>query len=401
MEELVQIFLMFKCVISDYFILFCLGFLFMNTVGYWLFLVIANKFRKQEKDQKADKEEYSFVSIIIPTYNEEANIERKINSLIDLDYPKSQMEIIVVDDGSVDNTVNIIKKMQKNIGDLYSLQIIQLQHKGCANALYAGSRSARGDIIVWTDADAFLQSKDAIQITTCQLSNTKIGAVFGIASEKARRSYDKYERSLFLHMQKLEGELDSPIQTNGTFFAFRREFVELIKINRINYDANLAMEIRKRGFKVLVEPRIFLMHTFPKNIKSYLQRKMRMFIGCLEMLFAHYHIIFNRKYGYYGMIIAPRDLLFQSIEPAIFVTACIRIIYVLTVNSIILTFLKFSLLISFILFFFSIVFRTQVYTLIKDIIHIILSFFVNFIGYFKFISYIYHRDIDNIWGKRE
>jgi biofilm PGA synthesis N-glycosyltransferase PgaC len=373
----------------------------MNTVVYWLFLAVANKFRMPEKNQKVDKEEYPFVSIIIPTYNEEANIGRKINSLIDLNYPKSQMEIIVVDDGSTDKTVNIIREMQKNIRDLCSLQVIQLQHKGPANALYSGSHSARGDIIVWTDADAFLQNKDAIQIATHRLSDVSIGAVFGIASEKARISYDKYERSLFLYIQKLEGELDSAMDTNGTFFAFKKKFIKLIKIDCINYDANLAIEIRKNGFKVLAEPKISLIHSFPKNIKFYLHRKMRLFMGGLEMLFTHHRILFNRKYGYYGMIVAPRDILFRSIEPAIFVTACIRFIYVLIVNNMAITFLVFSLLISTIILFLSIAFQRQIYTLIKEITHQILSFFAKFIGYFKFVSYIYYRDIDNVWNRRK
>jgi cellulose synthase/poly-beta-1,6-N-acetylglucosamine synthase-like glycosyltransferase len=373
----------------------------MNTVVYWLFLAIINKFQDQEKNQKVNPKGYPFVSFIIPTYNEEANIERKIDSLIDLNYPKSHMEIIVVDDGSTDNTVNIIREIQGKIQDSCSLQMIQLQHKGPANALHTGSCSARGDIIVWTDADAFLQNEDAIQIATHRLSDTSIGAVFGIASEKARKSYDKYERSLFIDIQKLEGELDSAIDTNGTFFAFRKKFIELIKINRINYDANLAMEIRKNGFKVLVEPKISLTHSFPKSIKSYLHRRMRMFVGCLEMLFSHYHILFNRKYGYYGMVIAPRDLLFRSIEPLVFVAMSIKIVHILVVNNMILTLLKSLLLFSVILFFLAIVFKTRIYTLIREIIHQVLTFFAKFIGYFVFISYIYHRDIDNVWKSRE
>lgn len=392
-----QIFLLLRNVISDYVILFCLSFIFINNIGYWFFLIVANKFKirndsffKMKNSKLCYNDKYPVISFIIPTYNEEKNIERKIRSLMDLNYQIDRIEIIIVDDGSKDKTIDIVKELQKNIRQI---QLVQLQHTGPANALKIGSSSANGDIIIWTDADAFIQNKDAVCITIIRLSDISTGAIFGKALDSNIKSYGEHERHLFGNIQNLEGYLDSNIDTNGTFFAFRREFIGLIKIDCINYDANLAIEIRKKGFRVIVEPLIQMVHSFPKNMKSYLYRRMRMFVGCLEMLYLHYSVLFNRKYGYYGIIIAPRNLLFRSIEPIFFIMICAKI-FIMIDN---LFYLYIFLILSFIITSIMIIFREA---LIKDVTNQIFAYFARFVGYFVFVYYIYQKNIDDVWKDR-
>ncbi len=88
------------------------------------------------------------VSIIIPTFNEEKAIRDCLNSLAKQSY--SDMEIIVVDDGSTDKTVEVLSSLQFTV---YSLQTLKQKHLGPGEARNLGAKNALGEILVFVDAD--------------------------------------------------------------------------------------------------------------------------------------------------------------------------------------------------------------------------------------------------------
>ena len=99
-----------------------------------------------------NKKKIPFVSIVIPAYNEEKTIELALSSLLKQFYPRSKYEIIVVDDGSKDNTTNIVSK--------YPVRLIK--HKknlGPAQARNTGLKYAKGEIYVGFDADCIAEKK--------------------------------------------------------------------------------------------------------------------------------------------------------------------------------------------------------------------------------------------------
>jgi len=88
------------------------------------------------------------VSVIIPTYNEERTIEECLESLSRQTY--IDIETIVVDDGSTDTTLQILQNLQFTI---YNLQIFKQRHKGAGTARNLGAKEAKGEILVFVDAD--------------------------------------------------------------------------------------------------------------------------------------------------------------------------------------------------------------------------------------------------------
>ncbi|GAG18984.1 unnamed protein product, partial [marine sediment metagenome] len=85
------------------------------------------------------------VSIIIPAYNEEKNIDNVLQSATSLDYPKDKLEIILIDDGSTDNT---LEKAEK-----YNIKILKGTHEGVGVSRNLGWRESNGEIIFFLDAD--------------------------------------------------------------------------------------------------------------------------------------------------------------------------------------------------------------------------------------------------------
>lgn len=105
------------------------------------------------------------VSIIIPAYNEEKGIEKTILELIE--YVPDDYEILVIDDGSTDNTFNIINNIAYN-------NVFCIRHKknrGYGSAIKTGCKNARGDIIVWYDADGQHRPEDLMAVVQKIVSN--------------------------------------------------------------------------------------------------------------------------------------------------------------------------------------------------------------------------------------
>lgn len=119
------------------------------------------------------------VSILIPARNEEKVIGRLLQRMTELTYPKDKTQIIVIDDGSTDETGNITEEYSKN----YSfIKVIHRDKKhgglGKASALNVSFKYAKGEIILCFDADYYPQ-RDIIEKLTREFDNPKVGAVQG------------------------------------------------------------------------------------------------------------------------------------------------------------------------------------------------------------------------------
>ena len=95
------------------------------------------------------------ISIIIPTFNRSDTIERSINSILEQDYPKQKLEIIVVDDGSQDNTLSILTRYQHT----NNIRILRQENKGVSSARNLGLKHAKYSWIAFLDSDDYWMPK--------------------------------------------------------------------------------------------------------------------------------------------------------------------------------------------------------------------------------------------------
>ena len=121
------------------------------------------------------------LSIIIPTYNSASFIGQTIEACLVQDYPKDKIEIIVVDDASTDGTKAVVTR--------YPVKYIYQKRGGPAAARNRGYRSAKGEVIFFTDADC-VPEKDRLKVMIENLCKKDIVAVtgtYGIKNEKGIR----------------------------------------------------------------------------------------------------------------------------------------------------------------------------------------------------------------------
>jgi hyaluronan synthase len=121
------------------------------------------------------------VSIVIPCFNEEEWIEKTIKGCLNQHYPEERLEVIVVDDGSTDNSVAVARAVQAKVRDEAGDRLIIHpfeKNQGKRHALAAGARMAKHELVVFVDSDSFLQP-DAILQVVQPFHNPRIGGATG------------------------------------------------------------------------------------------------------------------------------------------------------------------------------------------------------------------------------
>jgi glycosyltransferase involved in cell wall biosynthesis len=207
------------------------------------------------------------VSIIVPVYNCENTIEKCLLSLINQTYENK--EIIVVDDGSTDDTSKILQRMAEK----YDIKIIRLpKNSGEGVARSEGIRHATGDIIFEAEADAYY-ANDYIELCVEHLKDPKVGTVIGALHAWPEDSiwYRWWEakRRITLFNYKVLG---------GWFF--RKSDLEKIGYYRgdlkVGTDRELCLRLKKKlGLEWAYEPRALWYHRYPYSFKAMLRKAFR------------------------------------------------------------------------------------------------------------------------------
>jgi len=164
-----------------------------------------------------DRSNVPFVNVLIDTYNHEKFIEKAVTSVLEQDFPSSDREIIVVDDGSTDRTPEILRKFHSQI------RVIQKKNGGQASAFNAGIRECRGEIIAFLDGDDWWAQGKLRRVAELMASDPALGMIghaiiesFNDSSEHViKPSVEKRFRLDSLHSAEF-------FRTNRCFFGTSR-----------------------------------------------------------------------------------------------------------------------------------------------------------------------------------
>ncbi len=367
-------------------LLILFAFLFLWTwIGYPVFLFFASMlFRKKHliSDSYMPK-----VTMMIMSYNEAKVIEKKIKNSLELDYPKDKLEIFVVDSASNDGTQDIVKKYSGQVK-----LIEQGERKGKASAINYGMKYASGDVIIITDSNAMM-NKEAIKKIARHFSNKSIGGVCGRFEARDIRDtsigaggsiYWKIEKFLRKH----ESDIDSAIHMSGEITAFRKGVIKEVDESSLSEDFDMAIRIRKAGFRIMYEPDAIAFEPAPENVKDLLTQKKRITIGTWQELIKHKQVLFNPMYGWYGLVILPSHKLFQVLTPffMILILICSALLCIMTDDSLICMFL----MVQGIFYFLAIVSFIPLKAIEKFPLFVFIKYFmatnwILILGFFDFI----------------
>ncbi len=219
------------------------------------------------------------VSVLIPAYNEEANIEDAVKAALSQDYP--DLEVIVIDDGSEDGTY----ERASSIKDV-RLKVIKAKHGGKARALNLGLEASSGEIVVTTDADGFLEGK-AVSELVRRFYSGEVVAVGGQIRVAGRRFLELAQdvEHLRIAMFRRAKELENLSLAPGPVSAFRRE--ALLKIGGFVEDPveDYATTVKLKDVgKVVYAPNARAWVRMPATLGSLWRQRKRWFLGDLPKL---------------------------------------------------------------------------------------------------------------------
>ena len=258
-----------------------------------------------------------FVSIIIPCFNEELTIKNCVNSLIRQSY--TYFEIIIVDDGSSDNT----KELGKELANKYPKKVFfySKSNGGKASALNYGIMRASGEIVVSMDADSIFL-RDTLRQLVLSFYNQEVVAVGGNVRVANRSKFiGKYQAVEYingLNLQRRSFAFMNCMQViSGAIGAFRKD--KLLEIggyssDTIVEDMDLTVSIAKAGGKVDYNGKAIAYTEAPESIKDFLKQRHRWTIGGFQVLKKHKELLFNPKYKSLGLIGIPYFLLFPWVD---------------------------------------------------------------------------------------
>lgn len=190
----------------------------------------------------------SNISFVIPSYNEQENLEKSVGSAFNfLNNNFSDFEIIVVDDGSVDNTESICKDLVSQYKD----KIVVLRHpknRGYGAALRTGLFSAKKELVFYTDAD---NQFDIREITDFMPCISEYDLIIGYRKNRQDNFIRKfcafiYNRLIFLLFQLDVKDIDC------SFKLFKRDSLKLLSIDRNEFfvDTELLLKAKLNNFKI-------------------------------------------------------------------------------------------------------------------------------------------------------
>jgi cellulose synthase/poly-beta-1,6-N-acetylglucosamine synthase-like glycosyltransferase len=316
-------------------------------LGYPLFLSFISKISK--KAHSLNNNYTPQVTLLITAYDEEKIIRRKIENSLELDYPKDKVEIIVVDDGSTDRTRDIVREYGK-----FGVKLIeQSPRKGKASAINIGLKNAEGEVVIITDANSMFH-KDAVKKLVRHFSDPKVGGVGGKYEPKTENTHIGLGNLMYWRLEKFirekESSIDSIVGMNGNIMAIRKGVIEKIDKNLLTEDFDITVSLRKKGFRVLYEPEALSWKTAPKSLRDEIIQKKRRVIGTIQTLLRHKSVLFNPKYGWYGILILPSHKLFQMLVPFFFTLLIISSFCLYFTTNFIMLHLIFYLLGAFLIF---------------------------------------------------
>jgi biofilm PGA synthesis N-glycosyltransferase PgaC len=248
---------------------------FFAYLGYWLLLRFLPGKAVHAGSAKPS------VSILIAARNEASSLTAKLKNLRELDYPKHLIQIVIVSDGSTDDTVSLLEREDDVV--LVPLAV----SGGKANALNHGVTHATGEILVFFDARQQVDL-DAVTHLVSPFADPAVGAVSGELLLESGDGMPTDSLGIYWKIEKavrrMESETGSVVGVTGAIYAIRRELYEPMPQGLILDDVFIPMYVVRKGCRVLFQPAAIARDRIFAEPGKEFRRKVRTLAGNFQLL---------------------------------------------------------------------------------------------------------------------
>ncbi len=249
------------------------------------------------------------VAIIVPCWNEESTIGGTVESLLALDYPTSELRIILVNDGSTDNTRAVMDSYLNHP----HVTVIHKENGGKHTAINAGIAIATDcEFIGCLDADSFV-APDALREMIAAFDDPKVAASTPAMSVfEPKNLLERMQNAEYIFGIALRHALSAVngiYVTPGPFSLYRRSVLEVVGGFRHAHqaeDMEMALRLQRAGYEIENSPRARVYTKVPRSVPKLIKQRTRWTTGFLRNVLTDYRdLVGNPRYGVLGLLVLP------------------------------------------------------------------------------------------------
>jgi peptidoglycan-N-acetylglucosamine deacetylase len=276
---------------------------------------LAARFRRPPRTNFAEP-----ISVVIAAYNEEKLIAETLRTVLATDY-KGEIEVVVVDDGSTDQTGSGVERIAQNEP---RIRLLKQENRGKARALKRGLAAARNGIVVFIDADTQCQ-RDTLPRLLEPFSDERIGAVSGHAKVGNLRKFiarcQALEYTCGFNLDRRAYNLWKCITVvPGAISAIRKDAIDEaggLSLETLAEDTDLTLSLHRHRRRIVYVPDAIAWTEAPETVRTLARQRSRWAYGTLQCLWKHRDMVFNWNYRALGWFSLPSIWFFQIILVAV------------------------------------------------------------------------------------
>lgn len=258
---------------------------FYTFAGYAFLLYLILQFKKIIQAKKINPEvriqNLPKVCMFVAAYNERNYVDRKVENLLELQYPADQIQYLWITDGSDDGTPELLKKYPQ-------IQVHHLpERKGKIHAMNRGMQFVEAPIVIFSDSNTTL-CPEAVRIIVETFADPKVGCIAGekrivtLKADGAAGSGENFYWKFESWVKQMDSELNSVVGAVGELFAIRTNLYSEVENDTILDDFVISLRIAEKGYRIAYTPNAFAIETASANVKEELKRKVRIAAGGLQ-----------------------------------------------------------------------------------------------------------------------
>jgi len=240
------------------------------------------------------------VTVVIAAHNEEASIGEKLENVLALDYPRDQLEVVVASDGSDDGTEEVVRGFEDR-----GVRLLGLPRVGKAASLNAAVAAAKGDVLVFSDANSMF-APDAIRMLVRPFADPEVGGVAGnqryvaVADADAIASGEQRYWDFDRLLKDAESRGGNVISATGAIYAIRRRLFVSVPEN-VTDDFVTSTRVIAQGHRLVFAARAVAYEPVAKSGGQEFDRKVRIMTRGLTGVVQMRELLDPRAHGFYAV----------------------------------------------------------------------------------------------------
>jgi cellulose synthase/poly-beta-1,6-N-acetylglucosamine synthase-like glycosyltransferase len=240
------------------------------------------------------------LSLVIAAYNEEEVIAARLENDLLSDYPPDALEIIVASDGSADETNAIVAGFADR-----GIRLLALPRMGKNRAVEAAVRQATGDIVVFSDANIFLEPH-ALRALAANFADPEVGGVAGNAGYRVKPGSESssYGETLYWRydtwLKELESRTGSIVSAHGALYALRRELYQPPADQAVTDDFAISTAVIEQGYRLVFERDARAFEFAVQQAMPEFHRRVRLMTRGLRGVALRRRLLNPRRFGFYS-----------------------------------------------------------------------------------------------------